>query len=80
MYVDFLFVSLTRLLSRVFSPRQCEYAWCVHAYILTDHVCLEIMHLYFSVCCFMYSAVSFDALTDMPVHEISFCHMAVENY
>jgi len=52
----------------------------VHAYILTGHVCLEIMHLYFSVYSFIYSAVSFDALTDVPVHEISFCHMAVENY
>lgn len=79
MYVDFLFVSLNRLLSRVFSPHQCEYAWCVHAYILADHVCLEMMH-FFSVYCFMYSALSFDAPTDVPVHETSFCHMAVENY
>lgn len=80
MYVDFLFISLTRLLSRVFSPGQCEYAWCMHAYILRDHVCLEITHLYFSVYCFMCSAFSFDALTDVPVHEIFFCHMTVENY
>lgn len=79
MYVDFLFVSLTRLLSRVFSPHQCEYAWCVHACILTDHVYLEVMHLYVSVYWFMYSSVAFDALTDVPVHEISFCCRAVEN-
>lgn len=78
MSVDFLFVSLTRLLSRVFSPRQCEYAWCMHAYILTDHVCLEIMHFYFSVYCSMF-AVQFDALTDVAVHVISFCCMFVEN-
>lgn len=49
MYVDFFCVSLTRLLSRVFSPRQCEYAWCVHAYVLTYHVYLKTMHMDLSV-------------------------------
>lgn len=38
------------------------------------------MHVALSVYWLMYSAVSSDALTDVPVHEISFSHMAVENY
>lgn len=70
MYVHFLCVPLARLLCRVLSPRQCEYAWCVHAYVLTDHVCLEITHSSLSASCFMYSAISFHALTDGPVHGI----------
>lgn len=42
----------------------------MYAYMLTDHVYLEITHSYLSASRFMYSATSFDTLTDVPVHDI----------
>lgn len=49
---------------------------CIHTY----RSCTPGNNALFSVYYFIYSALSFDAPTDVPVHETSFCHMAVENY